>query len=108
MYYSRHYQSSHDRQLALWLITCAVVIYGMILLGGVTRLTESGLSMVEWRPLMGIVPPLGEAAWQDVFEYVTPVPVYQSMLGELLFLLVVVFEMRLEISGLLLYRSVGE
>ena len=79
MYYSRHYQPGHDRQLALWLITCAVVIYGMILLGGVTRLTESGLSMVEWRPLMGIVPPLGEAAWQDVFAKYQQFPEYQKI-----------------------------
>jgi hypothetical protein len=63
MFTSRTYHPDHDRQLALWLLTCAVVIYGMILLGGVTRLTESGLSMVEWRPIMGIVPPVGEAAW---------------------------------------------
>jgi cytochrome c oxidase assembly protein subunit 15 len=79
MYYSRHYQPDHDRQLALWLITCAVVIYGMILLGGVTRLTESGLSMVEWRPLMGIIPPFGEAAWQDMFAKYQQFPEYQKI-----------------------------
>ena len=47
----------NNKLIARWLLTCAVVIFGMILLGGVTRLTDSGLSMVEWRPLMGIVPP---------------------------------------------------
>ena len=51
----------HARWIALWLAVCAVTILGMILLGGVTRLTESGLSMVDWRPIMGVIPPLTEA-----------------------------------------------
>jgi cytochrome c oxidase assembly protein subunit 15 len=79
MFYSRHYLVRHDRQLALWLLACAVVIYAMILLGGVTRLTESGLSMVEWRPIMGIVPPVGEAAWLEVFEKYRKFPEYQKI-----------------------------
>ena len=44
-------QAINDKLIARWLITCAVVIFGMILLGGVTRLTDSGLSMVEWNQL---------------------------------------------------------
>ncbi|MEE4278771.1 MAG: COX15/CtaA family protein [Halieaceae bacterium] len=77
--FSRAYQPHHDRHLALWLLACAVVIYGMILLGGVTRLTESGLSMVEWRPIMGIWPPIGEAAWQEVFAKYRQFPEYQKI-----------------------------
>lgn len=77
--FSRAYQAHHDRQLALWLLGCAVVIYGMILLGGVTRLTESGLSMVEWRPIMGIWPPIGEAAWLEVFAKYQRFPEYQKI-----------------------------
>lgn len=77
--FSRAYQTHHDRQLALWLLACAAVIYGMILLGGVTRLTESGLSMVEWRPIMGIWPPIGEAAWLDVFAKYQQFPEYQKI-----------------------------
>lgn len=72
-------QTRHDRQVATWLILCAVVIFGMILLGGVTRLTHSGLSMVEWRPLMGIIPPLTEQAWLDVFEKYRQFPEYQKI-----------------------------
>ncbi len=53
-------QFKYDQQIAGWLIVCAAVIFGMIVLGGVTRLTNSGLSMVEWKPLIGIIPPLGE------------------------------------------------
>lgn len=77
--FSRAYQPHHDRHVALWLCTCAVVIYGMILLGGVTRLTESGLSMVEWRPLMGIWPPIGAAAWEAVFAKYQAFPEYQMI-----------------------------
>jgi len=72
-------QRQYDRQIALWLILCAGVIFGMILLGGVTRLTESGLSMVEWRPLMGIVPPLNEAQWIEVFNKYRQFPEYQKV-----------------------------
>ena len=78
-FYARNYQPNHDRALALWLGTCAVVIFGMILLGGVTRLTESGLSMVEWRPIMGIWPPIGEAAWLEVFAKYQQFPEYQKI-----------------------------
>lgn len=76
---SRHYLASHDKLLAAWLAACAVVIFGMILLGGVTRLTESGLSMVEWRPIMGAWPPIGEAAWLEVFAKYQQFPEYQKI-----------------------------
>jgi cytochrome c oxidase assembly protein subunit 15 len=72
-------QATYDRQIAAWLILCAGVIFGMILLGGVTRLTNSGLSMVEWKPLMGIVPPLGEQAWLETFEKYKQYPEYQKI-----------------------------
>ena len=72
-------QTQHDRQVAAWLILCAAVIFGMILLGGVTRLTHSGLSMVEWRPLMGIIPPLTEQSWLEVFEKYRQFPEYQKI-----------------------------
>ena len=72
-------QAHHDRQVASWLLICAAVIFGMILLGGVTRLTNSGLSMVEWRPLMGVVPPLSEEAWQASFEKYKQFPEYRKV-----------------------------
>jgi cytochrome c oxidase assembly protein subunit 15 len=68
-----------DRQVAMWLLLCAAVIFGMILLGGVTRLTNSGLSMVEWKPLMGVVPPLSEEAWQETFAKYRQYPEYQKV-----------------------------
>src|SRR5258708_13457958 len=51
-----------------WLIVVAVMIFFMIVLGALTRLTESGLSMVEWRPVTGWLPPMSDAAWQAELE----------------------------------------
>lgn len=72
-------QARYDRQIATWLIICAVIIITMILLGGVTRLTRSGLSMVEWKPLMGIIPPLSEQEWLETFEKYKQFPEYQKV-----------------------------
>lgn len=74
-----HQQALYNRQIAYWLLTCAAVIFGMILLGGVTRLTNSGLSMVEWKPLMGIIPPLSHADWQEMFLKYQQFPEYQKI-----------------------------
>lgn len=62
--------------MALWLAACAALVFAMIVLGGVTRLTESGLSIVEWRPVTGILPPLDEAAWNAAFEAYQTYPEY--------------------------------
>jgi len=67
---------SHRFILGCWLLACAAVVYLMVVVGGMTRLTQSGLSMVEWDPIMGIIPPLGEAAWQDVFSKYKASPEY--------------------------------
>lgn len=72
-------QRRYNRQIAYWLLACATVIFGMIVLGGVTRLTHSGLSMVEWRPLVGIIPPLSEADWLAVFDKYKLFPEYQKV-----------------------------
>ena len=55
---------SDGRAIGCWLAIVAAMIFGMIVLGALTRLTESGLSMVEWRPVTGWLPPLSDAAWQ--------------------------------------------
>jgi cytochrome c oxidase assembly protein subunit 15 len=72
-------QRRANREIAGWLALCAAVIFGMILLGGVTRLTNSGLSMVEWKPLMGVIPPLTEEAWQQTFDKYKAFPEYQKI-----------------------------
>ena len=69
----------NDRWVARWLTVCAAVIFGMILLGGVTRLTDSGLSMVEWQPIMGTIPPMSEADWQIAFDKYKQYPEYQKI-----------------------------
>ena len=56
------------KSIAAWLFACAGMVVAMMLIGAVTRLTESGLSMVEWRPLIGAWPPTGEAEWRRVFD----------------------------------------
>ena len=53
-----------SRSVRTWLIIVACMIFGMIVLGALTRLTESGLSMVEWKPVTGVLPPMSDAAWQ--------------------------------------------
>ena len=50
-----------------WLILIALMVYAMILIGGMTRLTDSGLSITEWQPISGALPPMGDAAWAEEF-----------------------------------------
>ena len=57
-----------SRQVAIWLLVGAGMIVIQILLGGITRLTESGLSITEWKPITGALPPLNEGAWQTEFD----------------------------------------
>lgn len=66
-----------DMIIGRWLAICAATIFGMILLGGVTRLTESGLSMVDWRPIMGVIPPLSTVEWVYLFDQYKLFPEYQ-------------------------------
>jgi cytochrome c oxidase assembly protein subunit 15 len=61
------------------LFIVAGLVFVMVVLGGATRLTHSGLSMVEWRPITGWLPPLSEAAWQDAFRAYQKYPEYQKV-----------------------------
>jgi Cytochrome oxidase assembly protein len=51
-----------------WLIGCGILVIGVVVVGGVTRLTESGLSITEWRPVTGILPPLNSQEWEEEFN----------------------------------------
>src|SRR5205814_6461649 len=64
-------------RIAAWLILCAAMILVMVVLGGVTRLTQSGLSITEWQPVTGILPPLSEAAWQAEFARYRDIPQFR-------------------------------
>jgi cytochrome c oxidase assembly protein subunit 15 len=63
--------------VAGWLLATAAMVAAMIVIGGITRLTESGLSMVEWQPMMGWIPPLSETEWQRVFGLYKLTPEYR-------------------------------
>ena len=67
------------RAIAVWLYVCCAMIFAMVILGGLTRLTGSGLSMVDWRPVAGILPPMGEAAWQALFAQYKASPEFQRV-----------------------------
>jgi cytochrome c oxidase assembly protein subunit 15 len=62
-----------------WLLSVAALIAIMVLVGGATRLTESGLSIVEWKPVTGALPPLGEADWMRAFEAYRTIPQYREL-----------------------------
>ena len=66
--FSRVYDNKKRRAVAYWLLTGVFMIIIQVLLGGVTRLTGSGLSITEWKPIMGAMPPMGDAAWNEAFE----------------------------------------
>lgn len=58
----------HHRAVGVWFFGCAFLVLSMVVVGGLTRLTRAGLSITEWKPITGILPPLGEAAWLDAFQ----------------------------------------
>ncbi|WP_342235881.1 COX15/CtaA family protein [Inquilinus sp. OTU3971] len=64
------------RPVAWWLFLCAAMVFAMAVIGAVTRLTESGLSIVEWAPIKGALPPLSDQAWQDAFAAYKATPEY--------------------------------
>ena len=61
-------QQTYYSSIMLWLILLTIMVFLIIVIGGLTRLTDSGLSMVDWRPLLGTVPPLNDAQWNEVFD----------------------------------------
>jgi heme a synthase len=67
------------RAVRLWVLTVAALIFAMVVVGGATRLTQSGLSIVEWQPVTGLVPPLSDGAWQAEFGKYQGIPQYQQL-----------------------------
>lgn len=68
-----------NRPVVAWLFVCCAMIFAMVVIGGITRLTESGLSITEWRPVTGAIPPLSEEAWQAEFARYRQIPQYQQV-----------------------------
>jgi len=73
--------TQRPRAIANWLLTVAALVIIMVVVGGVTRLTESGLSITEWKPVSGAIPPLNEADWQAQFEAYKQIPQYTEVNG---------------------------
>ena len=69
----------HVRVLRLWLGALALLIVAMILVGGATRLTDSGLSITEWKPVTGAIPPMSDSAWQEAFDAYQKIPEYLEL-----------------------------
>lgn len=67
------------RHVRLWYWSGAILIFVMVVIGGITRLTGSGLSMVDWNPIMGVVPPLSETEWEETFEQYKQFPEYHQV-----------------------------
>jgi heme a synthase len=65
--------------IANWLMTVAALVFAMVVVGGITRLTESGLSITEWKPVTGAIPPLTQAQWQAAFDAYKQIPEYQQI-----------------------------
>ena len=66
-----------NRSIGIWLVICAILIGGMVVIGGLTRLTGSGLSITEWDLVMGTIPPLDEGQWEEVFHKYQQSPEYK-------------------------------
>lgn len=77
MHYS--HRARFNRPIIFWLFLCCALVYAMVVVGGVTRLTKSGLSIVEWQPLMGAIPPLTQADWDKSFGDYQRTPEYQKV-----------------------------
>lgn len=72
-------KARNDRLIALWLIVTAAMILALVVIGGITRLTKSGLSITEWNPVMGTLPPLDNAGWQSAFDSYKQIPEYAEI-----------------------------
>ncbi len=69
--------STTNRPLIFWLFSTCFLIWLMIMMGGATRLTHAELSIVEWKPITGIIPPLNQAQWAEEFEKYKAFPEYK-------------------------------
>ncbi len=69
----------HARAVRLWLLAVAAMIFMTLVVGGMTRLTESGLSITEWKPVTGVVPPLSQTGWEAEFKAYQAIPQYKEL-----------------------------
>lgn len=72
-------ESAHNQKIIKWLYSVIGMVMCMVIIGAITRLTDSGLSMVEWRPITGILPPLSDSEWTRVFNIYKDYPEFQKV-----------------------------
>jgi heme a synthase len=77
--FARAMKEMDKKQVLVWLLTGCLLIFLMVVVGGITRLTGSGLSITEWNVVMGAVPPLNEAEWQEAFDKYKQIPQYRKL-----------------------------
>lgn len=68
-----------QKAIAVWLFICCFLVFAMVVVGGVTRLTDSGLSIVEWQPIVGTMPPITDDDWEELLEKYRQTPQYQQV-----------------------------
>jgi cytochrome c oxidase assembly protein subunit 15 len=73
--------NARPRAIARWLLVVAALVFVMVVIGGITRLTESGLSITEWKPITGALPPLSQSDWQSEFAKYQQIPEYTKING---------------------------
>ena len=73
--------SARPLALSRWLFMVAALVFAMVVVGGITRLTESGLSITEWKPISGAIPPLSQDDWQRAFDLYKQTPEYREING---------------------------
>ena len=69
--------------VAIWLWSLAGLVFLMVIVGGATRLTESGLSITEWKPVAGVIPPVSPAEWLAEFENYKKIPQYAELFPDM-------------------------
>src|SRR5512143_3758180 len=72
-------RGASPRAVAIWLYVCCALVFAMVVVGGVTRLTHSGLSITEWQPIVGTLPPLTEVQWQETFAKYRLTPEFRQV-----------------------------
>lgn len=79
LFLDSHLHRNDTERVTKWLFTCCIMVVAMIIVGGITRLTDSGLSIVEWRPVTGILPPFSYDTWQAEFAKYKAFPEYNAV-----------------------------
>ncbi|MDL2404614.1 COX15/CtaA family protein [Rhizobium calliandrae] len=76
-------QGRNRRAIRIWLACVLLALFGLVLVGGATRLTNSGLSITEWQPIHGVIPPLNAQEWQEEFDLYKRIPQFQQLNKEM-------------------------